>query len=384
VRRLALSLAALTAVVVGGIALASDPGGHVQNARDLLAQADAELQAAIAEPLPTVTTTAPPVTTTVVVTTTVAATPPPPDPSCTGHQVPPGSGLKAAMDATPGGTFCLEPGTYTVPQTITAQDGDEVIGAGRDQTFIVGAGAENLFTATGPAVWGFSHLDISGAVGNPNVCGADCGRAFIGNGDSLTITDVRCHDNQNQCVGSGSADLHFIGNECDHNGNAAFAAATAKSTACIKRVRGGDSDITTEVRDSFIHDNIWNGLWFDFYEGVAIVEGNVITGNGKAGIQYEVSGGWNARDNAVFRGNTIQDNGLTGISTIGGGVICNTCADLLAELNIFGGNFQHLAFKFLTTSRAWGDIHGVVIRNNTPLNGDTIACPSGNTCTGNS
>jgi len=370
--RRALILAALGLATFGAVALAQTGNVVLQPGESVT------VEAAPLPPSSTVTET-----TTVTTTVTPPSTTTPPPPTCVGTLVAPGGGLKTAMDTAPAGTtFCLAAGTYSIPATITVKDGVAVQGAGRAQTFLVGTGAQNLFTAVSGATWEFRSLDISGAVGNPSVCGADCGRAFVGNGDSLTVTDVRCHDNQNQCVGSGSADLHFVGNECDHNGNAAFAAATARSTSCIKRVRGGASDITTEVRDSFIHDNIWVGVWFDFYEGVAIVENNVITGNGKAGIQYEVSGGFNARDNAVFSNNTIQDNGLTGISTIGGGIICNTCADLLADSNDFGGNFQHLAFKFINSTREWGNIHGVIVRNNI-LNGDTVNCIAGVTCSGN-
>src|SRR6185436_6091666 len=79
-------LAVLTVATIAGVAIAADPGGHVQNARNLLAQADAELQAAIAEPpvtvtqtvtiTQTVTQTVPPVTTTVPTSSTTTAPPP--------------------------------------------------------------------------------------------------------------------------------------------------------------------------------------------------------------------------------------------------------------------------------------------------------------------
>lgn len=300
---------------------------------------------------------------------------------CEGVQVPPGGGLKAAMDSNPPGTFCLAAGTYTVPQTITAQS-DTVIGAGRDATFIVGTGALNLFTAQSGAVWVLRDLDISGGVGNAS-CAPDCGRAFVGNGDELTLKRIHCHDNANQCVGSGAADLVFVKSECDHNGTALFASlSSVLSTACIKRIRGGASDIHTVVRLSDIHDNLWEGVWFDYYEGTAVVKGNTITGNGKAGVGWEVSGGFNAADNLTIRGNTISGNGGGGLSQVTGGVICNTCADLLVDANTFGNNGQ-AAVRFILTTREWGNIHGVTITDNA-LNGDTVNCnQAGVTCTGN-
>ena len=85
-RRTLLILGAVGVIAVATVALAADPGGHVQNARDLLAQADAELQAAIAEPpatvtqtvtiTQTVTQTVPPTTTTVQPPSTTTAPPP--------------------------------------------------------------------------------------------------------------------------------------------------------------------------------------------------------------------------------------------------------------------------------------------------------------------
>lgn len=284
------------------------------------------------------------------------------------------------MDSNPSGTFCLAAGTYTVPQTITAQS-DKIVGAGRDQTFIVGTGALNIFTAASGSVWSLRKLDISGGVGNAD-CAPDCGRAFVGAGEKLTLKKIHCHDNDNQCVGSGSADLSFVKSECDHNGTPLFASLTdVRSTACIKRIRGGSSDIHTVVRLSDIHDNLWEGVWFDYYEGTAVIKGNTITGNGKAGIGWEVSGGFNAADNLIVRGNTITGNGHAGLHPIDGGILCNTCADLLVEANTFGNNEQG-AVRFISSSREWGRIYGVTITEN-DLNGDALSCPSGAACSGN-
>lgn len=324
-----------------------------------------------ASPTPTPTT---PTTATTTATTTTTAAPGP----CEGVEVPPGGGLKTAMDSNPPGTFCLSAGTYTVPSTITAQS-DIVVGAGVDRTFIVGTGALNLFTASSGSVWKFRDLDISGGQGSAS-CAPNCGRAFVGNGERLTLLRVRCHGNDNQCVGSGAADVRLLSSECDHNGNAEFISVSARSTSCIKRIRGSASAINTEVRDSYIHDNAWSGLWFDYYEGSATIENNRIVDNGKAGIQWEVSGGFNVSDNVVIRGNTIRRNGQTGVSPVFGGVICNTCADALIEDNTFGENTQ--AVRFLTTTREWGNIHGVIVRDN-QLNGDALSCPSGVSCSGN-
>jgi hypothetical protein len=300
---------------------------------------------------------------------------------CAGVRVPAGADLQM-LDDGQGQTYCLRAGTYSVPSEIRVDDGDVIKGAGTRKTFIIGTGARNMFSADSGAVWAFRKLDISGAVGDAS-CAPDCGRAFLATGEQLTLRKVRCHDNENQCIGSGAADVIMKKSECDHNGNLEFVSFTnVRSTACIKRVRGASSSITTVIQDSYIHDNIWIGLWFDFYEGAATIEHNVITSNGKAGIGWEVSGGFNPADNIVVRGNKIRGNGHAGLHPIGGGVICNTCADALIESNVFGGNSTD-AVRFVDSGREWGVISNVIIRNN-KLKGDRLSCPSGVTKDGGS
>ena len=297
---------------------------------------------------------------------------------CEGVRVPAGTDLQTLNDGE-GRTYCLDAGRYSVPSEVRVDNGDVIKGAGTRKTFIIGTGARNMFSADSGAVWAFRKLDISGAVGDVS-CAPDCGRAFLATGEQLTLRNVRCHHNENQCIGSGAADVIMKKSECDHNGNLEFVSFTnVRSTACIKRVRGASSSITTVIEKSHIHDNIWIGLWFDFYEGAAIVQGNVITKNGKAGIGWEVSGGFNAADNIVVRGNRIRENGHAGLHPIGGGVVCNTCADALIESNVFGGNSTD-AVRFVDSGREWGLIRNVIIRKNR-LNGDRLSRPAGVTRT---
>ena len=328
----------------------------------------------------TTTVTAPPVTTTV----TVTGTTPPPPPSCTGTNVAPGTGLKAAVDAAPAGTtFCLGSGVYTISATTTLQDGDKLIGVSPSATSIEGNGTvQNMFDGASGGTFEVRDLSVSGAVGDANAtCSPDCGRAFMGDGDKWTFDGIRCHDNQNQCIGTGSADVFFLNSECDHNGNAAFAAATNRSTSCIKRVRGGTSSINTVVQSSDFHDNYWSAIWFDFYEGQATIENNTFTDNGKSGVQVEVTGGFSAFDNILVQNNTFHGNGLAAVSPVDGGVICANCADTLVQANTFGGNSAAVAF--VQSAREWGGYINVRVLNNT-LAGDPLSCPaSGVTCSGN-
>lgn len=415
--KIVVGLAVLTLIVVGGVALADDPDGDLQSARDLLlqvddlvARVDALLAAEQAKPPVVTTVTEPPVTTTVVTTTTttVTETPPPPTtpppttpppPACTGTNVAPGGGLKAAMDSAPAGTtFCLSSGTYTVGSTISAQNGDRVIGAGRNATLVVAQGMANsspgIFSISGNVR--FEALDVSGAptpsggvtgVCNPN---ANCGKAFTTGGiGTLTLQGVDCHDNGGNCIGGGgTANVVADDLNCFDNGNAYSMTVAFRYAACLKKAAayptGKDTGNVT-ITNSFIHDNPWVGLWCDFcHVGFFQITDSDLIHNGKAGVSYEVSGGETAGDHALVARNTIQDNGWNPNSNIAPtGISCNSCAQLVIEDNVFGGNVNVLHTQ--NSGRgSWGDIFGVVVRNNDFPNGDVMNCGAvGVTCSGN-
>jgi hypothetical protein len=301
--------------------------------------------------------------------------------------VPSGASLEQiTSSAGPGTTFCLAPGTFNVPNGVTLDDGDVLQGAGRTATFIKGTGAEHVLRAKGAGVdITVRSLDISGAVGDAS-CNPACGRAVFGNGDSWTLVDLRCHDNDNQCVGGASAAITMRDSECDHNGGgAAFNTdGTTRSAACIKRASTGAGRLL--VTGSHIHHNFWAGVWCDFCtDGPFVVENSVITDNVSKGVSYEVSGGSSATDGAIIRNNTIQRNGLGDARTVSAGITCNSCAELTITGNIFGGNANGRAVGLVDARRgSWGAIYGIVVIGNI-LNGDgIIGCGlAGVTCSGN-
>jgi hypothetical protein len=401
--KLVAILAAISLFVIGGIALADDPNGDLQSARDLLAQADALLAAEQAKP-PVVTTVTETITTTETVTVTESAAPPPapttaPPPSCTGTAVAPGGGLRAAMDAAPAGTtFCLGEGTYTLSASISVQAGDEVIGAGRTLTHIDGSGvpttAPGMFSVAEDAR--FEGIDVFGArtpaAGVTGACSpnANCGRAFVSGGKgTLTLQSIACHDNGGNCVGGGgTANLVADDLDCYANGNAYSMTQAFRYAACVKKAAayptGNDTGNVT-ITNSFIHDNPWVGIWCDFcHVGFFQITDSDIIGNGKAGVSYEVSGGETAGDHALVARNVIQDNGWNPNSNIAPTAIsCNSCAELTIENNTFGGNVNALLTQ---NSRrgSWGDIFGVIVRDNV-LGGDAVNCSAvGVSCSGNS
>jgi hypothetical protein len=304
--------------------------------------------------------------------------------TCSGVAVAAGANLANVASSAPAGTtFCLAAGTFNVGSTVTLDNGDELIGAGRTQTFLKGTnGAQNLLTASSGASWEVRSLDISGAVGDAS-CAPACGRAMLASGSKLTVDDVRCHDNENQCIGTGGASLVFTNNECDHNGNQEFVSFTnVRSTSCIKRVRGSGS-VTITGND--IHDNEWIGVWFDFYDsGSALVADNRIVDNGKAGVTWEVAGGWGAADFLTLRDNLIAGNGEASWANIGTNFLCNGCADATITANQFDGNPPDGTLKFLDSKRGpWGAITNVRVSDNYSGSA-TISCPfAGISCSNN-
>ncbi len=307
--------------------------------------------------------------------------------SCVGQQVVAGSNLSTVVAAAPAGTtFCLSAGVFNVGSQVMMKDGDALVGAGQTQTFLRGTIA-NLIGAASGASWAVSALDISGAQGDA-ACAPNCGRAMEARGTKLTVIGVVCHDNENQCIGGGGAEVSFTDSECFANGGtptapSEFVGFTAtRSTSCIKRASTDGGKLT--ITGSNIHDNAWIGVWCDFcHIGPTTITGNTIVGNGKAGVAYEVSGGWSATDSALISNNVIQGNGLAPYANAHAAITCNSCAELSITGNTFGGNGDQGAVYFQDAKRGpWGPLYGISVADNV-LNGDMLICPAGVTCSGN-
>lgn len=402
-RRAAVIVGAFVVVAAAGFALAADSGGHVQNARDLLAQADAELQAAIAEPLPTVTETAT-ITTTQTITETATATPTPPPPTCTGVTVAPGPGLGAAVNAAPSGTtFCLQAGTYTVNSRIQAYS-DAFVGAGRTATFIDGSGLSptgqsRIFVAHDGAVF-FRDLSIGNAPVPPvgghclkedgTAGNASCGVAIINNASILTLQNVDCHDNGGACV-TGSNPLTFDNVVCDSNGSPYASTSGFAYGACVKQAAAYGADEGRFTMTGSTISNSWgNGIWCDYCKYASWdIHGNTFTHNGNHAVQWEMSANWLCCvGSAHVYGNTFSGNGWQTGKTGPGGIIISTAAHILVEDNTFDGTNTNAAYVLYSSGRLGADNYrtsqDVVIRNNT-LNGDPMTGCSltGVTCSGN-
>ena len=55
-------------------------------------------------------------------------------------------------------------------------------------------------------------------------------------------------------------------------------------------------------RNNFVHHNVRDGIWYDFNNTGALIEGNRVEDNGRTGISFEVSNG------ATIRNNTLRRN----------------------------------------------------------------------------
>jgi hypothetical protein len=311
--------------------------------------------------------------------------------SCDGLDVPAGTNLRAIMESHASGTtYCLAAGTFEVTSTIDVESGDRVLGAGREATFIDGSPIPQtngrIFMVQGRTT--FADLDVSGARTPPdssttciNASGetgpTSCGKAFVNNGELLTLQSVDCHDNGANCV-SGAGSLVMDDVDCWNNGSPYSMTQGQAYAACVKIAAAytqGSGSLT--LTSSYIHDQPGNGIWCDFCKfGSWRIEGNRFVHNGNHAIQWEMSGGWTADDHALVRNNVFHDNGWQTGKTGPGGIIVSTANDIVIEDNTFGGQtalHAYAVYILFSTSRGppQTDSVGVVVRNN-ELNGDAI------------
>jgi hypothetical protein len=301
---------------------------------------------------------------------------------CTGVMVPSTSDLKAVMSSHPAGTtYCLAAGTFKVTSTIVTEAGDRVVGAGRGATFI--DGTRLATTAVGIFDLAendyFADLSIFGAPTPAAESGiycdpeANCGAAFHFGGN-LTLRSIDCYDNAGACLnGGGSGHVIINGLHCWGNGSAYSMDPSFAYAACVKRAAAYEPGNDTIVRNSYIHDNAWVGIWCDFCKyGFFDIENSRIVHNGSNGVQWEMSGGWTSSDHALIKDNIIRHNNFRE-NPVGGGVGISTANDITVVSNNFGGNRLAGISIVFTVSRnpPQPESTGVLIKDNS-MHGDSI------------
>ncbi len=286
--------------------------------------------------------------------------------SCSGKQVYPSQDLARIAASSPAGTtFCVRDGTYWVSEPVKVEGKDRFIGVYTDSTRpeVKTNKAEQVFTAfrsNGAVIEG---LKISGAVGG-NYCEPGCGLGIRG-GSNLTVRDAWITGNKNAGIAGTKPGMLVVENSTiDRNGSYSFTKLDGGPSTSAG-IKAFDSPLT--VRNSKIADNYWNGVWCDGNCEQLTVEGSTVTGNGKAGIQDEISEG-----PALIRNNTIKGNGvLTGAKNNVGLLISNS-ANVNAYGNTFGGNVDGYGVQVLEYPRSSApDVKNIRIHDNI-MNGDKI------------
>jgi hypothetical protein len=307
----------------------------------------------------------------------------PPITECQGVPVASGANVQAAVNAHgPGTTFCLR-GTYRFNEPVQPKNGQTFAGPAA----IVGGGSDTAFNLTtgdgGIENVSFVDLDVSGF----DVRAIEC---WTG----MRVIRGRYHHNDRNGIGCGFdyARGHVLidGAEIDHNGSED---ELGIGSGGLKFARLGLDGLT--VRNSYIHDNLGNGVWCDVQcIGTYLIESNVVSRNSRKGIHYEKSGasdeyiaGRVVQGRAIIRYNLVTNNGWEGREhAADGGISGVSSRNMLIENNITYGNGRGGVF-LRTDGRLSGEKHGwqmhAIVRNNDASDGVSVCSEPLVDCTNN-
>jgi Right handed beta helix region len=225
---------------------------------------------------------------------------------CHGVHLSKGQGIASSVSgAPPGTTFCLAPATYEVTSPIDVKSGDTFIGTAprRDGVTVRTDSSQIIFDLSNAVGVRFEHFGAGGAI---NACpGSNCGATgrAISQGGDVTVKDMHLYGNGRSAIGGTADGLKVIGSEIDHNG----AELSDGVSAGIKAVH------SFSIINSYIHDNVNNGIWCDIQCGHFVARGNVVSNNSGNGIFMEISQG-----PALIVDNVIRNNNTSGNDTAGG------------------------------------------------------------------
>lgn len=253
--------------------------------------------------------------------------------TCAGKNVYPGQNLASIAASAPAGTtFCIKDGEYSVTSNIVVQDGDAFVGVYSDSTrpTVSTTTAQHIFHTVGADSATIRGLAITGAVHN-DACEPNCGRAIGGGGQNLLVQDVKAYENENAGIGGTGEGLVVRDSVFARNGNADSARdGGLVSAAGVKSVN------SMSIYNSRFIDNYWAGAWCDIQCGRFEVHDSVFIGNGKVGIDDEISSG-----PAIFEGNTIKNNGTLPSANRHTGLLIVSSRNVEAYNNTFEGNVQY-------------------------------------------
>jgi parallel beta-helix repeat protein len=292
---------------------------------------------------------------------------------CRGTMISPEDDLAAAVNGTFGRTFCLLPGTHDIgTNTVEPGSGTKLIGAPvtitapgaiAARTKIRGSSPDGIIEFSRPATGVvIENLDICCATGtklDDDNSTKQLGRGINGSSQRaahLTVRFSRIHGNANAGIGGIGEGAVIDHVELDHNGSESYLGC------CAGGIKSADF---YSITNSYVHDNVGNGIWVDS-GGSFVVTDNVVRNNTKNGIRYENSTGY-----ARILRNVVRNNS-TSRTRPGGGIEVNSADDAEIAFNTLGRNF-HAGILF-RGSRS--PVSGVAYNN--VLNGDRLECGTSN------
>lgn len=307
--------------------------------------------------------------------------------NCIGTIVPAGANLHKIIDGARDKTFCLKAGSYNTGNapltpgdnvTITGADGTRSKkGAIDAPTRVFGSAGEAIIKAGSNNT--FRWLDISGSKPG-SACQPDCGRG-VKSGANMLVEFSRIHGNSNNGIGGGVSSTVMVRfTELDDNGTQEF-----KGTYGGIKQAASSTGGSLIVRDSYVHNNIGNGIWGDRCQDRLIAQRNRVTGNSRDGIKWETDMAPGACPNTTSRSALIQYNiaRRNGTDPGGGdaGIKIRNSPNAEISHNTTGTN-EELGIRVLYDEEA-GSIAGNIIRNNLVPDGIEGCGYAGVTCSKN-
>ncbi len=308
--------------------------------------------------------------------------------NCIGTIVPADANLHKIIDGARDQTFCLKAGLYNIGSSpLMPRDNVTITGAEGSRsergmiyapTRIYGSASEAIIKAGSDNV--FRWLDVSGSKPG-SACQPNCGRG-VKSGADMLVEFSRIHDNSNSGIGGGVASTVTVRfTELDNNGSKGF-----KGTyGGIKQAASQTGGVLV-IRDSYVHDNVGNGIWGDRCQDRLIAQRNIVTNNSRDGIKWETDMAPGACPNTTTRSALIQYNTSLGNGTdvSGGdaGIKIRNSPNAEISYNTTGTN-EELGIRVLY-NQGTGSISGNVIRYNESPDGIEGCEFTGVTCTKNS
>jgi parallel beta-helix repeat protein len=230
-----------------------------------------------------------------------------------------GQNIQAFVNLNPGTTtFCLRTGVHPVTSSITPKTGNTFVGeygaildgtgwTTTDDTQaafrvynenIDSVTIRNLVISNMPQ-WGihaFYQMADQWTIEYNEIASNKWGVMF---GPDFSIRNNYIHHNVGSDPSSPNPAERGGGYVGLHANNTTVASNEIAYNGREQKVGDGSANVT--FRDNFVHHNIGDGIWYDFNDTGALVDGNRVEDNGRTGISFEVSNGATIRNNTLSR-----------------------------------------------------------------------------------